>query len=289
MQCIYSKNKHINFSLNLFYLLTLLRQLPLAPPARVDNEVEGIRAFGQPMLHSMISLKRDTGPLWRSIFFCECWYYLVFRKTYQQIQKNNTIILISFIIFFTTLVTVINLKKFLTNVDANLCYDSNGPKNIPMFHQVMTIQWRQNCPIFQPPIETLVPTPHPILHHLVLGRIRCAPWTLHFLGCLPNVSIVHLHPYVLIQPMRQATTKILMSGYIPAAYGSLTHMVFPARISTPIFYRNPHFPLNLNKEKGFSGMAGPCCGMRTSVPSTLMRQLFRLPLSVLLSKTILRK
>ncbi len=67
-------------------------------------------------------------------------HYLVFRKTYQQIQQNNTIILISFIICFTTLVTVINLKKILTDVDANLRYDSDGPKNIPMFHQVMTIQ-----------------------------------------------------------------------------------------------------------------------------------------------------
>ncbi len=83
--------------------------------------------------------------------------------------------------------------------------------------------------------------------------------------------------------------KFLMSVYLPAAYGPLTHTIFPARMSTPISYRNPHFPLNLNKEKGFPGMAGPCCGMRTSVPSTLMRQSFRLPLSFLLSKTILRK
>ncbi len=39
------------------------------------NEVEGIGAFGQPTLHSMISLKRDTGPfkgaffLWMLILF----------------------------------------------------------------------------------------------------------------------------------------------------------------------------------------------------------------------------
>jgi hypothetical protein len=102
-------------------------------------EIEGIRALGQPTLHSMISLKRDTGPI-KGAFFCGCLYYLVFCKTYQQIQKNSTIILISFIICFTTLVTVVNLEKFLTNVDTNLRYDSNGPKNIPMFHQVMTVQ-----------------------------------------------------------------------------------------------------------------------------------------------------
>jgi hypothetical protein len=75
-----------------------------------------------------------------SIFFCGCRYYLVFCKTYQQIQKNNTIIPISFIICFTTLVTVIDLEKFLTDVDTNLCYDSDGPKNIAMFHQVMMVQ-----------------------------------------------------------------------------------------------------------------------------------------------------
>jgi hypothetical protein len=40
-----------------------------------------------------------------------------------------------------------------------------------------------------------------------------------------------------------------MSGYLPAAYGSLTHMLFPARISTPILYPDPHFPLNLNKKR----------------------------------------
>ncbi len=56
--------------------------------------------------------KERYRPLQRSIFFCGCWYYLVFCKTYQQIQKNNTIILISFIICFTTLVTVIDLEKF---------------------------------------------------------------------------------------------------------------------------------------------------------------------------------
>ncbi len=138
----------------------------------------------------------------------------MFCKTYQQIQKNNTIILISLIICLTTLVTVINLEKFLTNVDTNLRYDSNGPKNIPMFHQVMMVQRRQNRPIFQPPVETLVPTPHPILHHLVLGWIRRAPWTLHFLGRLPNVSIVRLHPFVLIQPMCQAMAKKWMSVYL---------------------------------------------------------------------------
>ncbi len=131
----------------------------------------------------------------------------MFCKTYQQIHKNNTIILISFIICFTTLVTVIDLKKFLTDVDTNLHYDSDGLKNIPMFHQVMTVQRCQNCPIFQPPVETLVPTMHPFLHCLVLGRIRRAPWTLHFLGCLPNVSIVRLHFFVLIQSMHQATAK----------------------------------------------------------------------------------
>ena len=138
----------------------------------------------------------------------------MFCKTYQQIQKNNTIILISFIICFTTLVTVIDLEKFLTNVDTNLRYDSNGPKNIPMFHQVMTVQQCQNRPIFQPPVETLVPTPHPILHRLVLSRIRRPPWTLHFLGRLPNVSIVRLHPFVLIQPMCQAMAKKWMSVYL---------------------------------------------------------------------------
>ncbi len=52
---------------------------------------------------------------------------------------------------------------------------------------------------------------------------------------------------------------------------------------------NPHFPLNLNKEKGFSEMSGPCCGMCALVPTTLMKQLFRLPLSFLLSQIILRK
>jgi hypothetical protein len=31
-------------------------------------EVEGIGAFGQPTLHSMISLKRDTGPF-KGAFF----------------------------------------------------------------------------------------------------------------------------------------------------------------------------------------------------------------------------
>ncbi len=48
-------------------------------------------------------------------------------------------------------------------------------------------------------------------------------------------------------------------------------------------------PLHMNEEKGFPGMTGPCCGMRTSVPYTLMRQVFRLPLSFLLLKTIFRK
>jgi hypothetical protein len=32
------------------------------------NEVEGIGAFGQPTLHSMISLKRDMGPF-KGAFF----------------------------------------------------------------------------------------------------------------------------------------------------------------------------------------------------------------------------
>ena len=81
--------------------------------------------------------------------------------------------------------------------------------------------------------------------------------------------------------------KILMSGYLPAEYSPSSQTIFPARISTPISYRKAHFPANLCEEKGLPGMAGPCCGMRTSVPSTLMRQSFRLPLAFLLSKTIL--
>jgi hypothetical protein len=73
---------------------------------------------------------------------------------------------------------------------------------------------------------------------------------------------------------------VLMSGYLPAGYGPLTHTIFPAGKSTPILYPNPHCPLNLNKEKRFPGMAGHCWGMRTLVPwltLTLMRQSFRLP------------
>ena len=38
-------------------------------------------------------------------------------------------------------------------------------------------------------------------------QIWCTPWTFYLLGHLPNVSIVHLHPFKLIQPMRQATVK----------------------------------------------------------------------------------
>ncbi len=73
---------------------------------------------------------------------------IIFCKTYQQIQKNNTIILISFIICFTTLVTVIDLEKFLTDIDTNLRHDSDGPKNIPMFHQVMHSTTTSKSPNF---------------------------------------------------------------------------------------------------------------------------------------------
>ncbi len=94
----------------------------------------------------------------------------------------------------------------------------------------------------------------------------------------------HIHPTNELSHCKKS-----MSGYLPAVYDPLIHTIFPARVSTPFLYRISHFPLNLNKEKGFPGMAGPCCEMRTSVPSTLMRQSFRLPLYLLLSKTILRK
>ncbi len=90
---------------------------------------------------------------------------------FHEANQQNTIecnILISFIILQ---VTVINLKKLLTCIDANLRYNSNGPNNIPMFHNVMTVHRLQNVPIFQLPIERLVSTPHPILHCLMLGLI----------------------------------------------------------------------------------------------------------------------
>ena len=177
----------------------------------------------------------------------------------------------------------------LTSVDANLHYNCDGPKNIPMFHNVMMVHCLRNLPIFQLPIERLVPTPHPILYCLMFGQIQRTPWALDLLESLPNIPIIRLNSFEFIQPMSQATVKKMMSRYLPAAYGWLIHTIFPAQISTLILYCNPHFPLNLNKEKGFSEMAGPCCGMLTSVPSTLIRQSFWLPLSFLLSKTILRE
>jgi hypothetical protein len=176
----------------------------------------------------------------------------VFCKTYQQIQKNNTIILISLIICFTTLVTVIDLEKFLTDVDTYLHYDSDGLKNISMFHQVMTVQGRQNCPIFQPPVKTLVPTPHLILHCLVLGRIQQAPWTLHFLGCLPNVSIVCLHPFVLIQPMRQATAKKNDVCILTSSIRSINPHDIPCKNTHPNLVPQSAFPFKLEERKRVS-------------------------------------
>jgi hypothetical protein len=176
----------------------------------------------------------------------------VFCKTYQQIQKNNTIILISFIICFTTLVTVIDVEKFLTDIDTNLHYDSNGPKNIPMFHQVMTVQQRQICPIFQPPVETLMTTLHPILHRLVLSQIRHAPWTLHFLGRLPNVSIVCLHPFVLIQPMRQATAKIFDVCTLTSSIRSIYPHDIPCNNIHPNLVPQSAFPFKLEQRKRVS-------------------------------------
>ncbi len=138
--------------------------------------------------------------------------------------------------------------------------------------------------MFQSPIENLMSTLHPILHRLILGRIWCTPWALTFWGAFqmypsPASTLFNSSSHR-AKPMQ----KFVMSGYLPAAYGLLIHTIFPARISTPISYQTPHFPLNLNKEKGFPGMAGPCCGMCTSVPSTLIRQSFKLPLSFLLLK-----
>ncbi len=162
-------------------------------------------------------------------------------------------------------------------------------KTFPCSIKSCTVQRRQNCPIFQPPIETLVPTPHPILPRLVLRRVWRAPWTLHFLGCLPNVSIVHLYPFVLIQSMRQARAKKFDVCILTSSIRSINPHDIPCKNVHPDLVLQSAFPFKLEQKKGFPGMAGPCCGMRTSVPSTLTRQLFRLPLSFLLSKTILRK
>jgi hypothetical protein len=57
----------------------------------------------------------------------------------HKANQQNTIeynILISFI---SVHLTLINLKKLLTSVNANLCYSSNVPKNIPIFHNVMAV------------------------------------------------------------------------------------------------------------------------------------------------------
>jgi hypothetical protein len=100
-----------------------------------------------------------------------------------------------------------------------------------------------------------MPAPNPILHHLILGQIRCTTWALDFLWSLPNVAMVHLDPFEFIKPLSQATAKKMMARYLPAVYSPLIRI----QISTQMLYCNPHFPLNLNKEKGFPGigMAGP--------------------------------
>jgi hypothetical protein len=193
------------------------------------------------------------------------------------------------ILFIILQVIVIILKKLLTSVDANMHYNSNGPKNIPMFHNVMMVHWLQKCPSFSiARWETCVySAPYSALIDF-WSDLACT------LGTWPFVDpFQFFHP--LLPPFHICPTnepshcKKKRLGYLPAAYGLLIHTIILARISTPILYRNPYSPLNLNKEKGFPGMAGPFCRMHTSVPTTLMRQSFRLPLSFLLSKTILRE
>ncbi len=124
----------------------------------------------------------------------------------------------------------------------------------------MTIQWHQNCPIFQLPVETLMPTPHPILHRLVLGPIQCAPWTLHFLGCLPNVSIVHLHPFVLIQPMRQATTKNFDVWILTSSIRFINPHAVPCKNIHPNLVPRSTFPFKLEQKKSFLGCLDPAVG-----------------------------
>jgi len=129
----------------------------------------------------------------------------------------------------------------------------------------------------------------PLRDLCLLCTLFCISWFLVG-GALPNISIVCFHPSIFVQKMSQATAKKFDVGILSSSTGSVNpHDISSKNISTPILYSNAHFPLNLNKEKGLPGMAGPCCGMRISVPSTLMRQSFRLPLSFVLSKTILRK
>jgi hypothetical protein len=62
----------------------------------------------------------------------------------------------------------------------------------------------------------------------------------------------------------QATAKKSMMGYLPAACGPVIHTIFLARISTPILYHNPHFPLTLNKEKGFLQLLNPAADAHIS-------------------------
>ncbi len=92
---------------------------------------------------------------------------------------------------------------------------------------------------------------------------------MHTLGTWPfaepcQLSIVYFHPFIFVQPVIQATAKKSMMGYLPAAYGPLIHTIFLVRISTPILYHNPHFLLNLNKEKGFLQLLDPAADAHIS-------------------------
>ncbi len=116
----------------------------------------------------------------------------------------------------------------------------------------MMLQQRQNCPIFQPPVETLVPTPHPILHCLIVSWIRHAPWTLHFLGHLPSVSIVQLHPFVLIQPMRQASAKQFDVCILTSSIRPINPHDIPCKNIHPNLAPQSAFPFKLEWRKRVS-------------------------------------
>ena len=95
-------------------------------------------------------------------------------------------------------------------------------------------------------------TPHPILHLLIFGWIRCTPWALDLWQSLANVSIVCFHPFMFIQPMSQATAKKIDVRILTSSIGSINLHNISVKNIHPNLIPQSTFPFKLEQRKRVS-------------------------------------
>ena len=116
-------------------------------------------------------------------------------------------------------------------LDGELCNDRARPKHIGVKRDVVPEDLGEDPPLLQPPVQHLMPCPHPGLHHPILRQIRIISGAFEFVG-VAAVALVGLAPLARLTRIKEVANNLVENDNISLLTSTVGILDPDAKIST---------------------------------------------------------